>query len=506
MTIRASVVRVFLSSPGDVLEERQLLRNVLDRVPKDPLLRERVYIETVAYDDPDAPTPMAASESPQQSVNRYKAIPSECDLTVVTLWNRFGTKLPLDQLKPDGSRYESGTEWEYEDALRAKKTVWVYYRRSPAAIDPSDPNAAEKLKQRQAVERFIGRFTNADGSLARGYNFYDSPEHLSVLFEQHLKSFLRDWLDGPRRGQATSFRMGQLSFPNPSPDLDKYYIDFGRELDFGKELVGRTEIFAQLENFAASHSRGYFILTADAGLGKTTFAGAVALRHNAAAFFVNASGGRTSPDQFLNHLCATLIARFGLAHDDLPPHSGDTSAFLETVLAEAVAKSEGPLWLVVDGLDEADEARGRNILLLPQSLPDGTYCLLTQTPGDYPLHILPDTPLGGFELRSDSPLQQADVDQYVKNQLAQPKIKEKLGAQQIDRESIRERLVQASQGNFRFLSYVLADLAYGDLPFEITALPQGLLSYYTTTWMRMEATAETHGGTESKRLYRKVLG
>lgn len=507
MTIRASIVRVFLSSPGDVSEERRLLRNVLDRIPRDPLLRERVYLDTVAYDDPDAQTPMAANESPQQSVNRYKPIPSECDLTVVILWSRFGTTLPLDQLKPDGSRYASGTEWEYEDALRAGKTVWVYYRRSQPIIDPSDPNREEKVKQRQAVERFISGFTNPDGSFARGYNVYDSPEHLSVLFEQHLKSYLRERLDGGPRHEATMFRMGQLSFPNSSPDLDKYYIDFARELDAGRELVGRTEIFEQLAEFEATHSRGYFQLIADAGLGKTTFAAAVALRRNAAAFFANASRGLTGADQCMNHLCATLIARFDLAHDDLPPNSGDSNAFFETVLSEAMAKSNGPLWLVVDGLDEADEAMGRNVLLLPQSLPNGAYCLLTQAPGDYPLLILPDTPLGRFELRSDSPLQQTDVDDYLKSQLAHGKITKRLETRRSEiKGSVRDLLREASQGNFRFLSYVLTDLASGELTFDLSTLPQGLLKYYGATWARMEASAEVQGGKELKRLYRKVVG
>jgi hypothetical protein len=503
-----SIVRVFLSSPGDVSEERRLLGEVLNRVARDPMLQERVHFELSAYDDPDAQTPMAANESPQQSVNRYKRIPSECDLTVVILWGRFGTKLPADLLKPDGSRYESGTEWEYEDALRAGKTVWVYHRRPPPMIHSNDPDQTEKVNQRIAVERFINRFTNPDGSHSGGYTVYDSPDRLTVLFEQHLKSYLRDRLDGRSRRPAATFRMGELSFPNPTPDLDKYYVDFGRELEVGKQLVGRTVLFARLADFSASHSRGYFRVTADAGLGKTTFAAAVAVQQSAAAFFVNASRGVSRAAQCMNHLCATLIARFALSHDDLPPNSGDSSALFETVLAEAVTKSGGPLWLVVDGLDEADTSVGRNVLLLPQSLPNGVYCLVTQRPGHFPLFTLPDTPLGGYEIGSDSPLQQADVDEYLSRQLARPEISQRLDARQSGSapESVLERLRTASQGNFRYLSYVLADLASGDLPPDTQDLPQGLLSYYGTTLTRMEAAAEAKSGKESKRLYRRVLG
>jgi Domain of unknown function (DUF4062) len=507
MMTYSPTIRVFLSSPGDVSEERRLLRNVLDRFPHDPLLREPVYFETVAYDDPDAPVPMAANESPQQSVNHYKHLPEECDLTVVLLWSRIGTKLPVDQRKPDGSRYQSGTEWEYENAVQAKKTVWVYYRREPPSIDPKDPSLVEKLNQQQAVKRFIGRFTNPDGSLAGGYNVYDSPDSLPALFEKHLKSFVRKRLDGRPEGKPTTFRMGELSFPNKSPDLDKYYVNFENELKVGSELVGRAEIFTRLAEFADAHSLGYFRLTADAGLGKTTFAAAVALRRNAAAFFANASRGLTRADQCLNHLAATLIARFELAYDDLPPHSGESSALFDTILAEAVAKSDGPVWLVVDGLDEADVLVGRNALLLPPNLPDGVYCLITHAPGDYQLLTLPDTPVGGFEI-SNSPLQRADIDEYLRSQLARTGTRKHLDARtaEIGQDVIRERLREASQGNFRYLSYVLKDLTSGELALGNHTLPEGLLQYYSYTWARMEANAEARGGKDSRRVYRRVVG
>ena len=53
-------LRVFLSSPGDVADERRHARAVLERLPKTPLLSGRVTIEVVSWDDPDAPAPMAS--------------------------------------------------------------------------------------------------------------------------------------------------------------------------------------------------------------------------------------------------------------------------------------------------------------------------------------------------------------------------------------------------------------------------------------------------------------
>ena len=50
-------IRVFLSSPGDVADERALARRLLkEELPYDPLLRGRVTLEVVSWDDPAGKT------------------------------------------------------------------------------------------------------------------------------------------------------------------------------------------------------------------------------------------------------------------------------------------------------------------------------------------------------------------------------------------------------------------------------------------------------------------
>lgn len=72
---------------------------------------------------------MDAEKTPQASVNRLKGHPSDCDLTIMVLWSCLGTIFPPEMVSADGRRFESGTVWEYEDALDAKKPVWVYRQR-----------------------------------------------------------------------------------------------------------------------------------------------------------------------------------------------------------------------------------------------------------------------------------------------------------------------------------------------------------------------------------------
>jgi len=86
-------LKVFLSSPGDVAEERQLAREALEELEKTHLLRDRVHFEIIAWDDPHAPDSNGCARDPQASVNRFAARPKDCDLTLVILWSGWGPRL-----------------------------------------------------------------------------------------------------------------------------------------------------------------------------------------------------------------------------------------------------------------------------------------------------------------------------------------------------------------------------------------------------------------------------
>ena len=163
---------VFVSSPGDVTEERAAVHRVIIELENSHLLRGKVHFEVVAWDDPHAASPMEAGVTPQDSVNRYTGRPSDCDLTLVILWSRIGTVLPPDIRRVDGSRYASGTVWELEDANGASHPVWLYRRSSKPQMDIDDPDFEAKRNQFTAVKNFFDGFKNPDGSLRAGVNTY----------------------------------------------------------------------------------------------------------------------------------------------------------------------------------------------------------------------------------------------------------------------------------------------------------------------------------------------
>jgi hypothetical protein len=82
------------------------------------------------------------------------------DFVIVILWGRFGTPLPDSVRKPSGERYLSGTEWEYEDAISAKRQpeILIYRRIERVLLDADDPEYQPKVEQRKRVNQFFERF------------------------------------------------------------------------------------------------------------------------------------------------------------------------------------------------------------------------------------------------------------------------------------------------------------------------------------------------------------
>lgn len=192
----AGHIRVFLSSPGDVLDERRLAMKAIAKLQNDPIYKEKITIVAVAWDKPDDSTPILASVDPQTAINEGLARPSVCDIVVVIMWARMGT--PLDHSryqKADGSQYLSGTEWEFEEAVNcAQQTgrpfVLVYRRTEEPKISLEDAELTEKVTQYRRVKSFFESFKNPDGSIRQGYNAYAAPSEFEDIFELHLRKLI----------------------------------------------------------------------------------------------------------------------------------------------------------------------------------------------------------------------------------------------------------------------------------------------------------------------------
>jgi hypothetical protein len=252
-------VRVFLSSPGDVAYERQLAREAARELEAEPFLRDRAKLTIVSWDDPAATAPILADRTPQESVSRGRPKPSECDIVIVILWSRLGTPLPDEYRKADGGRYLSGTEWEYEDALKAtpRPDILVYRRTDKILLDVDDPDLAAKLAQREQIKQFFARFRSPDGSLRGGITEYDTPSAFADRLKKDLRELVAARLRGPSQAPSGDARFApeavvvQPWIGPPYPGLraftsDEAAIFFGR----GREVDALVARLARLLEWA----------------------------------------------------------------------------------------------------------------------------------------------------------------------------------------------------------------------------------------------------------------
>jgi hypothetical protein len=260
-------IRVFLASPGDVTDERALALRALERLPYDVFLRGRIAVETIAWDKPGADTPMLATLTPQEAIAQQRPKPSECDIVIVIFWSRVGTPLPREDVKPDGSAYLSGTEWEYLDALEASRQkgrpkVLVYRRTEVPSIGLDDPDFQDKQDQWRLVETFFASFRNPDRSIRGGVNEYDTPDGFEKRLTEHLREIVQTLLaEHEAQSQAPAAETAQTPEGREEPPLwegspfpglrpfgeDDARIYFGR----GRETDGLIRRLAGAERFLA---------------------------------------------------------------------------------------------------------------------------------------------------------------------------------------------------------------------------------------------------------------
>ena len=105
--------RICFAPPGDVTEERAIVRTFLQQLPSDPFVRDRATIEVVAWYMPGGGAPMLAARTPQASIDAGMPRPSECDVVIAVFWGRVAIPPPSPEYAAaDGSVYESGSVWQ----------------------------------------------------------------------------------------------------------------------------------------------------------------------------------------------------------------------------------------------------------------------------------------------------------------------------------------------------------------------------------------------------------
>ena len=260
--------KIFISSPGDVMDERRRASLVITRLARE---FKRFYdIKPVLWEY----EPMLSSGHFQDIIDP----PSDVDIVILILWSRLGTPLPA---RTDVREYKgiddrvpvTGTEWEYEQALAARKTrggvpallVYRNFNKAKAEFDRVEDLEQMRVQWEGLQSFWLRYFQNPDGSFKFAFNRFESLDQFEAQLEQHLRELLRrDLPKIPQRqpGDRIDWWQGSPYRGLQSFDIEQAAVFFGRagaERAVSEALVNR-----------AADNAAFMLLLGASGAGKSS--------------------------------------------------------------------------------------------------------------------------------------------------------------------------------------------------------------------------------------------
>lgn len=384
----------------------------------------------------------------------------QCDIYLGIYGARYGWVPPGDHV--------SVTEMEFQEARKQGRDILVYVKDVP--------------EREKAQVEFLRRVEDFDeGYFRRPY--FTTPQELAEWVKEDIAGLV-----------SRRYRRGEEAIGlNPYPHFQATPARLRRSFDALmadkiRGFVGRQFVFDALDEFLQTHESGYFIIRGVCGIGKTALLAKLVNDRGHIHHFNIASQNIRSTRVFLENVCAQLIARYGLKHEELPQGATDDSGFLMQCLGEAAANRRNhPIVLAIDALDEVDRlglAPAVNILYLPPSLPDGVYVIITTRHlDDLHLRVVRQQVL---DLEADSEGNLRDISVYIEAYARQEAMRARLSAWGVSVEQFVVALRKKSQGNFMYLRYVLPAIEQGKfVKGTLDELPEGLMAYYQGHWRKM---------------------
>jgi hypothetical protein len=164
---KANVLPIMIASPGDMLDARRIVRDLIHEWNYVHSLPNNVVLMPVGWETHTSPE---LGGRPQEIIN--ERVLKDCDLLIGLFWTRLGT--------PTG-KAASGSVEEIERHLAAGKPAMVYFSSAPVAPDSLNPD------QYAALQKFK-QWCQSKGPIEEFENLPD----LSAKFTRQLQITLRD--------------------------------------------------------------------------------------------------------------------------------------------------------------------------------------------------------------------------------------------------------------------------------------------------------------------------
>jgi len=259
-------IRIFISSPGDVVQEREVSRKVIERV--EAWFGGRVKLEGYFWEH----EPMRTTRGDFQG---QIPEPANFDLVVCILWSRLGSRLhPGMHRRADGSTYASGTEYEFESAMNAFKNSgrpdMLVYRRTARPVTPLDPpdEIELRLSQWKALQGFCEHWFKEGGDFKSSFNQYADCGEFERIFEEHLRRLVEENL--LKDGNAATAPIRRERWWQGSPYRGLQAFEFEHEPIFFGRTRARDEVLGALQARWVEEKCPFVLIFGASGSGKSS--------------------------------------------------------------------------------------------------------------------------------------------------------------------------------------------------------------------------------------------
>lgn len=251
-------IKIFISSPGDVIRERNITRVVVKKLETQFARYFKLTPVLWEYEDLES----------SKHFNKQLIKPSECDIVVCIFWSRFGSKPSQEFRRSDGSFYNSGTEWEFEDAKNANVPIFTYFKNVEIPIQ--DNESSEEKGKREEQIRLLQNFRSSHFGDAE--NFYTNACHdflseqdFELKLEEHLKKRLIKYL--PQNIYEPEIKL-EWTKGSPFKGLSSFEIE--DEMIFKGRDIAIKEVVDKLQNNTKNYKTSLLFILGMSGCGKSS--------------------------------------------------------------------------------------------------------------------------------------------------------------------------------------------------------------------------------------------
>ena len=269
-TVRPTL-RIFVSSPGDLTEERLICREVIQELA--PEFLHLAALEPVLWEE----LPLTAEQAFQDQL----PLPAECQVVIIMLWSRLGSRLHSRYKRAEETEAPTGTLFEFRNALAARQEngnlpdILVYRKiATPPAPSLTDEAAWRRARtDLQEVDRFFETTfrDTGDGAFIGAYHTFRDLAELRDRLKGHLRRLLQSQLigSGARASGVVSWLWPISQRGSPFRGLKAF------EPEHAAVFFGRTEAAATVRRTLvtqAAQGKPFVLITGASGLGKSSLA------------------------------------------------------------------------------------------------------------------------------------------------------------------------------------------------------------------------------------------